>query len=81
MAKLIIALCNFANAPKNEPRPDRNTIYDARNIREQNRNCLLKLLAAEGVRLNSDIVIFFTLSHLGAKYVFGQPCAHHQDKL
>jgi len=58
MTKLIIALCNFANAPINEPRPDRNTIYDAGNIRGQNRNCLLKLLAAEGVRLNSDVVIF-----------------------
>jgi hypothetical protein len=49
VTKLILAFCNFANAPKNEPRPDRNTIYDAGNIRGQNGNRLLKLLAAEGL--------------------------------
>ena len=69
MTKLIIAFWNFANAPKNEPRPDRITIYDAGNIRGENRNRLLKLLAAEGVRLNSDIVTLYCMGDRGGTVV------------
>ena len=62
MTKLIVAFFNFPNAPKNEPRPDRNTIYFSRNIHGQNGNRLLKLLAGEGVRLNSEVVTLYCMT-------------------